>query len=118
MMDIKRLLIFFSLLATPVVNAALVDATELFQLQSIAQVISHTRQWNDTDGTINRFVDVSDTVFDTATGRDTVVFNTYVKSAQNNATLTLNFGTDYVGNLSGDDHWRLTCLCAHQPDWM
>ena len=103
MMSIKRLLIFISLAATPAVNAALIDATDMFQLHSIAQATSHTRQWNNTDGTTNSFTDVSDTVFDTTSGRDTVVFNTYVKSTQNNATLTLNFGTDYVGNLSGDD---------------
>ncbi len=102
-MNIRRLLIFVCLVTTPVVNAAVIDATELFQLQSIAQVTGHTRSWDDTDGTINSFVDVSDTAFDTATGRDTVVFNTYVKSTFDNATLTINFGTDYVANLAGND---------------
>lgn len=102
-MNTRRLLIFVCLVITPVVNAAVIDATVVFQLHSIAQVTGHTRSWDDTDGTINRFVDVSDTVFDTATGRDTVIFNTYVKSTHDNATLTFNFGTDYIANLTGDD---------------
>ncbi len=102
-MNIRYLLIFTCLVITPVVNATVIDATEIFQLHSVAQVTGHTKSWDNTDGTINHFVDVSDTAFDSATGRDTVVFNTFVKSTHNNATLTLNFGTDYVSNLVGDD---------------
>ena len=102
-MNIRRLLITVCLVCTPVVNAAVIDATDLFQLHSIAQVTGHSKTWDDTDGTRNSFADVSDTAFDPATGRDTVIFNTFVKSTQNNATLTFNFGTDYVANLDGND---------------
>ena len=102
-MSLRHLIIFICLVITPVANASIIDATDLFQLHSIAQVTGHTRSWADTNGTINSFVDVSDTVFDTVTGRDTVVFNTFVKSTHNNATLTLNFGIDFVANLTGND---------------
>ena len=102
-MSMKRLFIIISLVITPAVNAAHIDATELFQLQGTAQVTAHTRSWHDTNGTTNRFNDVSDIVLDTATGRDTVVFNTFAYSTHNHATLTLNFGTDYVRNLAGND---------------
>lgn len=102
-MSMKRYLILISLVITPVVNAAYIDATELYQLAGMAQVTTHTKQWNDTDGAANSFVDVSDTVLDPATAKDSVVFNTYVSSTHNNATMMLNFGTDYVSNLSGND---------------
>jgi hypothetical protein len=102
-MSIRRIFIFICLVITPVVNASHIDATELFQLQGIAQVTAHTRSWHDTNGTTNSFVDVSDAVLDTTTGRNTVVFNTFAYSTHNNATLTLNFGTDYVSNLAGND---------------
>lgn len=102
-MNTRRLLIIVCLVITPVVNAAVIDATDAFQLHSIAQVTGYTMTWDDSDGTINSFADVSDTAFDSATGRDTVVFNTYVKSTHDNATLTANFGADYVANLTGSD---------------
>jgi len=102
-MSIRRLFIFISLVITPVVNAAYIDATSLYQLHSIAQVIDHTKAWHDTDGTTNRYNDVSDTVFDGLTGRETVVFNTFIYSRNDNATLTLDFGSDLVGNRTGID---------------
>jgi len=102
-MSLRHLFILFSLVITPAVNAAHIDATDLFQLQGIAQASAHTMSWQDTNGTTNRFADISDTVFDTATGRDTAVFNTFVYSTHNNAKLKLNFGTDYVSNLAGID---------------
>jgi hypothetical protein len=102
-MNIRRLLIIVCMVCTPAVDAAVIDATDLFQLHSIAQVTGHTRSWDDTDGTRNSFADVSDTAYDTDTGRDTVIFSTYVKSTQDSATLTFNFGADHVSNLAGDD---------------
>ncbi len=102
-MKTRHLLIIACLVISPAVNAAVIDATNAFQLHSIAQVAGYSMSWNDSDGTINSFVDVSDTAFDTTTGRDTVVFNTFVMSFNNNATLTANFGTDYVANLAGND---------------
>jgi hypothetical protein len=102
-MNTIRPLIFVCLVFPHLVNASVIDATNLFQLHSIAQVTGYTMSWDDSDGTINSFVDVSDTAFDTATGRDTVVFNTFVKSTDNNATLTASFGTNQVANLGGYD---------------
>lgn len=102
-MSIRHLFIIISLVITPVVNAAPIDATSLYQLHSIAQVIGHTKTWNDTNNTTNLYGSVSDTVFDGATGRETVVFNTFIFSHKDNATLTLDFGNDLVGNRAGID---------------
>lgn len=102
-MSLRHLFIFFSMVITPAVNAAHIDATSLYQLHSIAQVTGHTKAWLDTSGTTNRFSDVSDTVFDSVTGRETVVFNTFIMSHHDNATLTLDFGSDLVGNRAGID---------------
>lgn len=99
----KYALILLSLAFIPLANSATIDATALYQLNSIAHVNSHTRAWDDTNGTRNSFGDVSDTAPNSATGNDTVMFNTYVKSMQDNATLTFSFGANTVGNLSGND---------------
>jgi hypothetical protein len=100
-MKAQMLAALFSLIVAPAIQAAQIDATSLYQLQSMAHVIGHTGNWTDTDGTPNTFTDVSDTVPDGA--NDSVVFNTWVTSMDDHATLTLDFGTDYVGNLAGYD---------------
>ncbi|UCB55157.1 MAG: hypothetical protein JSW45_01045 [Thiotrichales bacterium] len=91
------------LLMTRAGFAAHIDATALFQLHGIAQVTGHDKEWINTGGLLNNFGDVSDTASGGSSGRDTVVFSTFVMSKKDNARLTLGFGTDHVANLGGND---------------
>ncbi len=88
---------------TPTVFAAHIDATTLYGLHSIAEVTSFTGTWQDTNGTTNDFADVSDLIFDPATGNDSVVFRSFTFSNNDNATLSFGFGADNIGNLRGND---------------
>ena len=103
MKNIRQFLLITGLLVAPLAHAAHIDATSLYRLHGIPEAVSHTGNWVNGAGEVNLFAHVSDSASDSATGRDTVVFSTFVMSRDANATLTLGFGSEHVANLPGPD---------------
>ena len=102
----RTALILTSLLFASTANASHIDATSLYSLHAIAEVTGSTGNWksyngSSTDSTTN-FSYVSDLI-NTGTN-DSVVFNTFVWSEDDtHSTITLSFGSDTVGNMTGND---------------
>ena len=76
------------------------DDPTMYDLQSIANVSGSTGNWGPSSRN-EEFAEVSDTLMDK--GVERIIFNTYVMAASNNATLTMNFGSEFVMNLPGYD---------------
>ena len=106
MKNIRQFLLITSLMVAPVAHAAHIDATSIYQLHGIPEKTGHSGNWVNGTGDVNPaslFAHVSDTASDSATGRDTVVFNTFVMSRDANAMLALGFGSEHVANRPGPD---------------
>ena len=76
------------------------DDPTMYDLQSMANVSESTGNWGPNSRN-EEFAEVSDTLMDT--GVERIIFNTYVMATSNNATLTMNFGSEFVMNLPGYD---------------
>ena len=95
-----------SLLLTSPAYASHIDATSLYSLHAVASVSGSTGNWKSYNGTsvdtITDFSYVSDVVSNGV--NDTVVFNSFVWSEDEaDATITLDFGADWVGDQPGID---------------
>jgi hypothetical protein len=81
-------------------NIQAFDDPTMYDLYSMANVIDSNGNWG-----ANRdkevFPEVSDTVMDA--GVERIIFNTYVMTTSNNATMTLDFGGEFVVNKDGYD---------------
>ena len=101
---ITRILItMLCLIATSPVFAAHIgafDTASMYDLHSMAKVTRSTGKWIHTGGDAS-FSEISDTVM--KAGDERIVFNTYAMAESNNATMTMGFGSDVVGNLAGYD---------------
>ena len=94
------------LLFTTLAQASHIDATSLYSLHAVASVTGSTGNWKSYNGTsidtLTDFSHVSDVVSNGT--NDTVVFNSFVWSEDEaDATITLGFGADTIGNQSGND---------------
>jgi hypothetical protein len=76
------------------------DVPTMYDLQNMANVADSSGNWgpNTRHGD---FAEVSDTLMDA--GVERIIFNTYVMGTSNNATLTLDFGSEFVVNQPGYD---------------
>ena len=102
----RTALILTSLLFASFVNANHIDATSLYSLHAIAEVTGSTGNWKSYNGTstdsTTNFSYVSDLI--NTGSSDSVVFNTFVWSEDDtHSTITLNFGSEIVGNMAGND---------------
>jgi hypothetical protein len=108
-MKSRIIIILTSLLCTSPAYASHIDATSLYSLHAIASVTGSTGNWKsyngssvDTISDLSDFSNISDVVSNGA--NDAVVFNSFVWSEDDaDATITLGFGTDTVGNQPGND---------------
>ena len=71
------------------------DTATIYDLYSMANVSRSTGKWVSSGGD-SSFMEVSDTQMDASIERN--ILNSYVMAASNNATLTMNFGTNVVAN--------------------
>jgi hypothetical protein len=103
-MTIKRILLgLLGLLAASPASAAHIQAFDIptiYDLHSMAEVTSSTGNWGP-DTRNEEFTEVSDTLIDM--GIERIIFNTYVIAQSNNATLTMDFGTELAVNMPGFD---------------
>jgi hypothetical protein len=100
----KRILYgLFGLMTALPVSAAPIQAFDeatMYDLYSLANVIDSSGNWGANRGK-DEFPEVSDTVMDS--GLERIIFNTYVMATSNNATLTLDFGGEFIVNQPGYD---------------
>ena len=78
------------------------DDPTMYDLQSMANVdvFDSTGNWGPSSRS-EEYAEVSDTLMDS--GVERIIFNTYVMATSNNATLALDFGSEFVMNLPGYD---------------
>lgn len=103
MMTKRILFSLLCLIAASPVSAAHIQAFDMptiYDLHSMANFIDSTGNWGPNSRNAD-FTEVSDTLMDMSVER--IIFNSYVIATSNNATLTMDFGTEAVANLTGFD---------------